>query len=42
MINLMGVTIVDIDIEFKMKISRIRYFESKLLEIYFKEIGSNK
>ena len=31
MINLMGTTIVDIDIELKMKISRIKYLESKLL-----------
>ena len=28
-INLMGTTIVDIDIELKMKISRIKYLESK-------------
>ena len=31
MINLMGTTIVDIDIELKMKKSRIKYLESKLL-----------
>ena len=30
MINSMGATIVDIDIELKMKDSRIRYLESKL------------
>ena len=31
--NLMSTTIVDIDIEVKMKISRINYLESKLLSI---------
>ena len=30
-INLMGVTIVDMDIELKMKISRKQYLESRLL-----------
>ena len=30
-INLMGFIIVDIDIELKIKISRIKYLESKLL-----------
>ena len=29
MINKMGTTIVDLDIDFKMKISRIKYLESK-------------
>ena len=29
MINLMGATITDLDIELKMKISRINYLESK-------------
>ena len=31
MINITGTTIVDIDMELKMKISRINYLESKLL-----------
>ena len=31
MINLLATTIVDIDIELKMKISRIEYLESKIL-----------
>ena len=31
LINLMGMTITDLDKELKMKISRIRYLESKLL-----------
>ena len=30
-INLIGATIVDIDIELKRKISRLKYLESKLL-----------
>ena len=30
-INLMGITIVDIDMELKMKISRKKYLESRLL-----------
>ena len=30
-INLMGATITDIDIELKMKIRRIKYLESRLL-----------
>ena len=30
-INLMGTTIVDIDIEIEMKISRIKYLESRIL-----------
>ena len=30
LINIMGTTIVDIDIELKMKISRIEYLESRL------------
>ena len=31
LINIMGTTITDLDIELKMKISRIKYLESKLL-----------
>ena len=31
LINIMGKTITDLDIELKMKISRLRYLESKLL-----------
>ena len=31
LINLMGVTIVDIDIELKMKINRKKYLESKII-----------
>ena len=31
LINMMGTTITDLDIELKMKISRIKYLESKLL-----------
>ena len=34
MINLMATTIVDIDIEFKMKTSRIKYLESRFLWFY--------
>ena len=30
LINIMGTTITDLDIELKMKISRIKYLESKL------------
>ena len=30
LINIMGVTITDLDIELKMKISRIKYLENKL------------
>ena len=30
-INIMGTTITDLDVEIKMKISRIKYLESKLL-----------
>ena len=31
-INLMGATIVDIDIQIKMKISRIKYLETRVLQ----------
>ena len=31
LINIMGMTITDLDIELKMKVSRIKYLESKLL-----------
>ena len=31
LINIMGTTITDLDIELKMKISRIKYLESRLL-----------
>ena len=34
LINIMGMTITDLDIELKMKISRIEYLESKLLWFY--------
>ena len=34
-INLMGTTIVDIDIELKMKNSRIKYLESRLFYFYY-------
>ena len=36
-INLMGATIVDIDIELEMKISRLKYLEIKFLKIYIDE-----
>ena len=31
MINIMGTTITDLDINLKMKISRIKYYESRLI-----------
>ena len=31
--NLLGATVVDIDIELKMKISKIKYLESRLLKL---------
>ena len=34
LINVIAMTINDLDIELKMKISRIRYLESKLLSLY--------
>ena len=33
--NLMGTTIVDIDIELKLKNSRIKYLESRLFHFYY-------
>ena len=33
LINIMGTTIVDIDIELKLKIIRIKYLESRLLKL---------
>ena len=33
LINIMGTTVTDLDIELKMKISRIKYLESKLIYI---------
>ena len=38
MINIMGSTITDLDIELKMKISTIRYFENKTNSQVFKRI----
>ena len=35
LINIMGVTITDLDIELKMKISRIEYLENKRLKCFF-------
>ena len=34
LINIMGTTIIDLDIELKMKISRIKYLESKTVDLY--------
>ena len=34
LIIIMGTTITDLDLELKMKISRIEYLESKLLRLY--------
>ena len=33
LINIMGTTITDIDLDSKMKISRIEYFENRLLKV---------
>ena len=38
MINLMATTIVDINIEMKMQVSRIKYLESRLLRLFFDTI----
>ena len=38
LINIMGTTIVDIDIELKLKISRIEYLESKTNSQIFKRV----
>ena len=35
LINIMGATIKDIDIELKLKISRIKYSESKVVKVFF-------
>ena len=35
LINIMDTTITEIDIELKMKISRIKYLESRLFEFYY-------
>ena len=35
LINIMGITITDLDIELKMKISRIKYLEKKDLNVFF-------
>ena len=32
----MGTTITDLDIKIKMKISKIKYLESRLFEFYYK------
>ena len=40
LINIMGATITDLDMELKMKISRIDYLESKTNSQVFKEYGS--
>ena len=42
-LNLMGITIVDIDIELKMKISRIKYLKSKKsITFRLSKIDSNR
>ena len=38
LINIMGTTITDLDIELKMKISRIKYLESKTNSQIFKRV----